>query len=176
MAQSGDHGGAAQPASVVSLPDSAMELVVLYYNVGFKLDEVETNVWKAKQNKLVADITLALDNHDPSIICLCDLGEMTIGIGSKLLKNDAKSRFLSDDEKVCIWLQQLLLHSAVSPVVVHSYGHYATIIRKDRGVTVEQYKIVDGFVDGQEERNFQFFSVRVDGDTEPISIINCHGT
>ena len=73
-----------------------------------------------------ADIVAAFQTHKLHMLCLSELGELGIGLSSKL-----------PDKSVNAWLKELLSDSAVSPVSVYSDSHYATLVKTGR-VLVEE--------------------------------------
>ncbi len=154
-------GGAAQP-TFFQLPADACELTVAYYNVGIPLLQVGTKSWRRKEAALVADIDKAVNMHAVDILCLCELGEVGVGIGSKLRGGD-----VSD------WLRELLADSAAPPVAIYADGHYATLVMSDR-IQVLEHRVVKNFVITQRYRCFQHFRVRTSEHDMPISIVNCH--
>ena len=104
------------------------------------------------------DIVAAFDRHSLNLLCLSEIGELGIGLN------------------VLAWLKELLSDSAVSPVVVYSDSHLATIVEVGQQVTkyTAEHTFVDGFISQQEERCFQHFRVCSQGDNKSLSIINCH--
>ena len=58
------------------------------------------------------------------MLCFSDLGELGIGLGSKL-----------PDKSVDVWLKEVLSGSAVSPVSVYSDTNLATIVRDMRSAS-----------------------------------------
>ena len=107
------------------------------------------------------DIVEAFDAHELDVLCLSELGELGQGIGSKLPGHDVDA-----------WIRELLSDSAVPPVSVYSDGHYATLV-KTRRVLVEEYKVVGGFVSGQEERCFQPASSPLKHEESPAKAAKC---
>jgi len=154
-------GGAVQP-TFCELPDNTAEITVGFYNVGIHASEVQGKMWKTKERQLQADILKAFDTHALDILCLSELGELGDGIRAELPEGD-----------VTAWIAELLKGSGAPPVDVYSDSHYSTIVKTTR-VRVDQYRLVAGFVPSQKDRSFQHVRVRVDGDQEPVSIINCH--
>ena len=126
------------------------------------MKEVQGKHWMAKEHRLQTDILKAFATHVLDMLCLSELGELSIGIAEALPGGD-----------VTAWIAELLQGSAVPPVDVYSDSHYVTSVKTTR-VTVDQYRLVAGFVPTQVDRSFQHFRVRVEGDEAAISIINCH--
>ena len=156
-------GGAAQSASSSSGANAtdATELTVGFYNVGIQLSEVGGRGWKMSERRLASDLAKAFKVHALDILCLCELGEIRRGIGENVSGGD-----------VYAWVRGLLSDRAVPPVRVYVDGHYATIVKSNR-VAVLQSKLVSDFVPDQADRCFQHLRVRVDDDSEPVSIVNC---
>jgi hypothetical protein len=164
MAQQCSHdssGGAAQ-LTFAELPDNAAQLTVAFYNVGIQVSELEGKNWKTKEGRLQADILKAFNTHALDILCLCELGELGVGIGASVPHGD-----------VVAWIMKLFNDSAIPPVEIFTDSHYLTIVKTSR-VKVDLYKLVHGFVPNQNDRSFQHLRVSVAGDEAPISIINCH--
>ena len=91
MAQRCSHdssGGAAQPTfaelaaqtTFAELPDNAAQLTVAFYNVGIQGSELGGKIWRTKEPRLKADILKAFNTHVLDILCLCELGELGVGI------------------------------------------------------------------------------------------------
>ena len=163
-------GGAAQPASspggaeqpiVSEVPDDAFELTVAFYNVGLQASQVNSKKWPDREAKLANDIINAAKNHKLDILCLCELGEINVGIGGKL------------SQSVSAWIHGLFSGSEVWPFEVYESGHYATL-RLSTRITICDYQVVNRFVGTQQGRCFQHFRVCSDKCDVPISIVNCH--
>ena len=162
--------GAAQPiiadlaaqTHVSELPANAAQLTVGFYNVGIQLTELSERKWSSKQSLLKADILKAFDTHVLDILCLCELGELGVGIAEGLTCGNVET-----------WMTELLSDSAIPPVYIFADSHYLTIVRKNR-VKVDRYELVQGFDRRENDRSFQHLRVLVAGDDVPISIINCH--
>ena len=144
------------------LPANAARLTVGFYNVGIQLAEISGRRWSSKQSRLKADIVKAFDTHVLDILCLCELGELGVGIAAGLL-----------DGNVNAWMTELLRDSAIPPVNIFAESHYLTIVKTSR-VNVDRYRLVQGFDANNTDRSFQHLRVFVAGDGVPISIINCH--
>ena len=159
MAQQCSHdssGGAAQ-LTFAELPDNAAQLTVAFYNVGIQVSELEGKNWKTKEGRLQADILKAFNTHALDILCLCELGELGVGIGASVPHGD-----------VVAWIMKLFNDSAIPPVEIFTDSHYLTIVKTSR-VKVDLYKLVHGFVPNQNDRSFQHLRVSVAGDEAPIS-------
>jgi hypothetical protein len=72
------------------------------------------------------------------------------------------------------WIRRLLADSAVPPVDIYTNGNYTTIVAKTGRVEITEHKLVKGFMPQQSDRCYQHFRVRVQGDSDAVSIINCH--
>ena len=164
MAQQCSHDSSAGPAllTFAELPDNVAQLTVAFYNVGIQVSELEGKNWKTKEGRLQADILKAFNMHGLDILCLCELGELGVGIGANVPHGD-----------VVAWIMKLFNDSAIPPVEIFTDSHYLTIVKTSR-VKVDLYKLVHGFVPNQNDRSFQHLRVSVAGDEAPISIINCH--
>jgi hypothetical protein len=68
----------------------------------------------------------------------------------------------------------LLAGSAVPPVDIYTDGNYTTIVAKSDRFEITEHKLVKGFLHTQLDRCYQHFRVRMQGDNEAVSIINCH--
>ena len=120
--------GAAQPiiadlaaqTHVSELPATAAQLTVGFYNVGIQLTELSGRKWSSKQSLLKADILKAFDTHVLDILCLCELGELGVGIAEGLT-----------DGNVNAWMTELLSDRAIMPVCIFADSHYLTIVRKN---------------------------------------------
>jgi hypothetical protein len=62
------------------LPADTVRLTVGFYNVGIQFTELAGKKWLLKQSRLRADIVKAFDTHGLDILCLCELGELGVGI------------------------------------------------------------------------------------------------
>ena len=144
------------------LPANIAQLTVGFYNVGIQFSELSGKKWSTKQSHLKADIIKAFDTHVLDILCLCELGELGVGIAAGL-----------PDRNVDAWMTELLRDSAIPPVNIFADSHYLTIVKTSR-VNVDRYSLVQGFDDNNTNRSFQHLRVFVAGDGVPISIINCH--
>ena len=144
------------------LPAHIAQLTVGFYNVGIQIAELSGKKWSTKQSHLKNDIIKAFDMHVLDILCLCELGELGVGIAAGL-----------PDRNVDAWMTELLRDSAIPPVHIFADSHYLTIVKTSR-VNVDRYSLVQGFDDNNTNRSFQHLRVFVAGDGVPISIINCH--
>ena len=144
------------------LPAHIAQLTVGFYNVGIQVSELSGKKWSTKQSHLKADIIKAFDTHVLDILCLCELGELGVGIAAGL-----------PDHNVDAWMTELLKDSAIPPVNIFADSHYLTIVKTSR-VNVDRYSLVQGFDANNTNRSFQHLRVFVAGDGVPISIINCH--
>ena len=125
------------------LPANAARLTVGFYNVGIQLAEISGRRWSSKQSRLKADIVKAFDTHVLDILCLCELGELGVGIAAGLL-----------DGNVNAWMTELLRDSAIPPVNIFAESHYLTIVKTSR-VNVDRYRLVEGFDANNTDRSFQ---------------------
>jgi hypothetical protein len=144
------------------LPADTARLTVGFYNVGIQFTELAGKKWLLKQSRLRADIVKAFDTHGLDILCLCELGELGVGIAAGLVERNVNA-----------WMTELLRDSAIPPVNIFAESHYLTIVKTSR-VKADRYRLVQGFDDKVMVRSFQHLRVFVAGDDVPISIINCH--
>ena len=155
-------GNAAQP-TFLKLSDNAPELTVGFYNLGIQLSEFGGPKWKKKEPKLSSDLVKAFVTHELDILCLSELGELGVGLVEKIHEGDVDA-----------WIRMLLAGSAVPPVDIYTNGNYTTIVAKTGRVEITEHKLVKGFMPQQSDRCYQHFRVRVQGDSDAVSIINCH--
>jgi hypothetical protein len=154
-------GNAAQPP-LLKLSANAPELTVGFYNLGIQLSEFGGAKWKNKEPKLASDLVKAFVTHELDILCLSELGELGVGLEEKI------------PEGVDAWIRKLLANSAVPPVDIYTNGNYTTIVAKTSRVVITDHKLVNGFMPHKSDRCYQHFRVRVQGDSDTVSIINCH--
>lgn len=142
---------------------TSLEFACGFYSVGINLEEVDGKNLIQKQEKEKLDIVAAFTKHELHMLCLSELGEQCVGLGSKL-----------QGQSVNVWLNRLLRDTVVSPVIVYNASHHATIVRETRDMEIIDYKFVEDFISEQRERRFQYFRVRIVGDNEPVSVIHCN--
>jgi hypothetical protein len=155
--------GNAAESPLLELLENAPRLAVGFYNVGIQYTEFGGKKWKEKQTRLASDLVKAFVTHNLDILCLCELGEHGVGLKSKI-----------KDEDIDGWVRLLLAGSAVPPVDIYTDGNYTTIVAKSGRVEITENQLVRGFLPQQPGRCYQHFRVRVQGDSDAVSIINCH--
>ena len=155
--------GDAAESPLLKLSDNAPKLAVGFYNVGIQYTEFGGKNWKQKETRLASDLVKAFDTHKLDILCLCELGELGVGLKGKIPDGD-----------ITAWIRFLLAGSAVPAVDIYNDGNYTTIVAKSDRFEITEHKLVEGFLHTQLDRCYQHFRVRVQGDSEAVSIINCH--
>jgi len=134
-----------------------------FYNLAIQLAEFGGPEWKQKELKLSSDLVKAFVTHELDILCLCELGELGVDLVGKIPDGDVDA-----------WIRELLANSAVPPVAIYTNGNYTTIVAQTGRVDITEHRLVKGFITQQSDRCYQHFRVRVRGDSDPVSIINCH--
>ena len=133
------HAGAAEPGKVTFEDDDSSVLRVGFYNVGIQQSELDKkNAQDAKKKcmALAQDIADAFQKHSLDLLCLCELGEHTIGLhGRKNLSCDTQAELLQ-------WVVRManrLLGGASEPAELVSGDHptYAVIRRRGSGLEVK---------------------------------------
>ena len=129
------HAGAAEPGKVTFEDDDSSVLRVGFYNVGIQQSEVDKKNAQDANKKCMAlaqDIADAFQKHRLDLLCLCELGEHTIGLhGRKNLSCDTQAELLQ-------WVVRManrLLGGASEPAELVSGDHptYAVIRRRGSG-------------------------------------------
>jgi len=94
--------GNAAETLLMELSDNAPRLTVGFYNVGIQCAEFGGKHWKQKEDRLASDLVNAFGTHKLDILCLCELGELGVGLSGKIQNGDING-----------WIRRLLAGSAV---------------------------------------------------------------
>ena len=119
----------------VKVETNSLELACGFCDVGIKLKDVDGENWTQTQDRLKVDIVIAFKKHALHMLCLSELGEQGIGLGSKL-----------QDHSVTLLLSCLLDGTVVSPFVVYNASNLAAIVKDTRVIEIMHYQVVKDFI------------------------------
>ena len=173
--------GAAEPGALTMVPNDESVLRVAFYNVGMEQSDLDTKrieVAQERCRKFAHDIVAAFRDHRLDLLCICELGEHTIGLeGKKNLRCESQEQLLL---LVLRMVDEELRGGAQEPAIAVDLvsGQYPTYAAmKRRGSKLEVQKVsfhfgLDRRPGKHPDRTMMTLQCRWMG--EPIRITNCH--
>ena len=135
---------AAQPG-LASLPELDEVGRVAFYNVGLQDSAFVGGQRRRWFGLLKADVIKAFSELHCDVVCLCEMGEVQVGLESAFARAERKTSGVAQPAPGSLrrWFEGALQEVQAGDWGIYPRGHYVTLVRPDAGIEVEKEEEVN---------------------------------